>query len=937
MISIATLGVTIDPTGATVGAAAVVAAAGAVVGAFRGITAAQQALAAGRGGFAAMAAAAQSTARGIASAFSRALPGIGSAVGLLARNVIADFRAIGNAVRSTAGFFSQFGLAVNGIQSFFAPLTSTIEKAFSLIKDSVGTAAMFEGLEVGMKGFLGSAEKANKMMQDLRMFSLKTPFEFPDVAKAGSVLLSLGEKAEKVIPVMQRLGDVAALSAKKAAMGGGDVTSIAALATVYSKVRNEAHLYYRDVNQLATQNVPIIESLQLVLNKSRADTLEAIHKGKVGFKEFTAAIEQMTNRGGVAFDQMRLRMDTWNQKISSLKDAWTFVEEAIGKPIIDGLKPLLDDLQSITLNLAAQIRALYPAIRQVVDYIPAAFRVMQQDGGLKLAFQAATDFLSRQLLQLWGYTKAYLGAVFDWIAGNFSAKMKVLASGEFWKGVGEMLVAGAAKALKIIGEGIYKLYSSPVQYIMDQNKAELEAVSQQKRRKDVVDEMNTIYTRQKSNYSEYGGPDSYYGGPDTLGGAARKALDDATLKDLTGELSTLNKTLNEPSASLFPTDAAGVPFKAPNYSDFATDPSAAESEFADKTKWEIFKQKAVDGVKDVWNTLAGLAQQEAMKANKDKLDILNAAEPGDKTSDKSARAAARKAEQADAALNRLRDSMLAKADPAEKYQQEMALIQKLFEAGKISAEKRMTLEEKAQEQYQLNLKKSVDATKKAAQAMETPLQKLAQEWGNLKKQGEQAAVGIAQAFASHMTSSLMDMITGAKSVKQAFSEMAMGIIKDIANITIKLLVEYAISKAIAGYRGGGAGGGGGGILGGIGMLFGIHHEGGVAGGPAPVRLMSGSTLSSARRYHTGGVAGLNPGEVPAILERGEHVMTRREASRQKRRIMGTDRPAEDSRKPHVNINLIDPRQIPAIMMEHPEATLNIINLKSTDVRRILSR
>src|SRR5262249_9195214 len=51
------------------------------------------------------------------------------------------------------------------------------------------------------------------------------------------------------------------------------------------------------------------------------------------------------------------------------------------------------------------------------------------------------------------------------------------------------------------------------------------------------------------------------------------------------------------------------------------------------------------------------------------------------------------------------------------------------------------------------------------------------------------------------------------------------------------------------------------------------HDGGVAGsGRYPRRAGSASAFDGAPRYHGGGIAGLLPNEVPAILERGERVI-----------------------------------------------------------------
>ncbi|WOI30039.1 coiled-coil domain-containing protein [Sulfitobacter dubius] len=69
------------------------------------------------------------------------------------------------------------------------------------------------------------------------------------------------------------------------------------------------------------------------------------------------------------------------------------------------------------------------------------------------------------------------------------------------------------------------------------------------------------------------------------------------------------------------------------------------------------------------------------------------------------------------------------------------------------------------------------------------------------------------------------------------------------------------------------GGGKGGLLGGA-IIPGILHSGGTAGkdGYGHGRSVSPALFNGAPRYHKGGIAGLRPNEVPAILERGERVI-----------------------------------------------------------------
>ena len=52
--------------------------------------------------------------------------------------------------------------------------------------------------------------------------------------------------------------------------------------------------------------------------------------------------------------------------------------------------------------------------------------------------------------------------------------------------------------------------------------------------------------------------------------------------------------------------------------------------------------------------------------------------------------------------------------------------------------------------------------------------------------------------------------------------------------------------------------------------------GGIAGMLGTVRNVNPAMFWGAPRYHTGGVAGLGPNEVPAILQRGEEVLTRQD-------------------------------------------------------------
>ena len=62
------------------------------------------------------------------------------------------------------------------------------------------------------------------------------------------------------------------------------------------------------------------------------------------------------------------------------------------------------------------------------------------------------------------------------------------------------------------------------------------------------------------------------------------------------------------------------------------------------------------------------------------------------------------------------------------------------------------------------------------------------------------------------------------------------------------------------------------------MFASVLHAGGMVGAPGPGRVVPALAFAHAPRMHSGGWAGLRPDEVPAILQRGERVLSRREAA-----------------------------------------------------------
>lgn len=114
------------------------------------------------------------------------------------------------------------------------------------------------------------------------------------------------------------------------------------------------------------------------------------------------------------------------------------------------------------------------------------------------------------------------------------------------------------------------------------------------------------------------------------------------------------------------------------------------------------------------------------------------------------------------------------------------------------------------------------------------------------------------------------------------------------------------------------------------------HSGGVVGGSGMLRSgISPAAFAGAMRYHTGGIAGLAPNEVPAILQRDEEVLTRSDP----RHILngGTGTSAAGSTQSIRNVLVMNPKDLAqAVSGAHGEkVVLTHIKNNAASVRSIL--
>jgi lambda family phage tail tape measure protein len=129
-------------------------------------------------------------------------------------------------------------------------------------------------------------------------------------------------------------------------------------------------------------------------------------------------------------------------------------------------------------------------------------------------------------------------------------------------------------------------------------------------------------------------------------------------------------------------------------------------------------------------------------------------------------------------------------------------------------------------------------------------------------QSQDAASATEQAFATAFSGAEDSLVGFISTGKLEFQGLADSIFADLARTTVRQTLTAPLAGALqSAFAGGG--------------LFGLFHEGGIAGErPPAVRYADAAAFEHAPRYHGGGFAGsgLLPDEVPIIARRGELVV-----------------------------------------------------------------
>ncbi|MDD2199787.1 MAG: phage tail tape measure protein [Bacteroidales bacterium] len=254
--------------------------------------------------------------------------------------------------------------------------------------------ADMEQYQAGLETMLGSAEKATKMLVDLKTMANKTPFETTDLIKASQTMLAFGMSSTDTMSALKMLGDVS--------MGNKD--KLGSLTLAFAQVQSTGRLMGQDLLQMVGQGFNPLQIISEKTGRSMAELKKDMEKGAISADMVTESFKTATSEGGRFYGAMDKQSQTLAGRMSTIKDQFS---ETIGEftssllpvitEVLSGLSDLIDkfnnlsDAQKETIGkIALLLIALGPilaVIGNISKVIGVVVKLIAPSGALRIAIR----------------------------------------------------------------------------------------------------------------------------------------------------------------------------------------------------------------------------------------------------------------------------------------------------------------------------------------------------------------------------------------------------------------------------------------------------------------------------------------------------------------------------------------------------------------------
>ena len=255
----------------------------------------------------------------------------------------------------TKGFESglnKIGATGVAIGNLMADVIKKVAQTISEVgKMGVEYNAQIETYQTALTTLTGSAEKANKIIEQVKKDAAATPFEVASLVKGNQLLISAGLSAE------QARDDILALGNAISATGGGN-EELSRMVINLQQIKNVGKASALDIKQFAYAGIDVYGLLADYTGKTR----EEVSDLEISYEDLTGALKYASQEGGKYFNAMEKQSKTFNGQLSNLKDNFMAFLGEVTIPLFTFLKdevlPIINGILDGTLGIDEGINKL---------------------------------------------------------------------------------------------------------------------------------------------------------------------------------------------------------------------------------------------------------------------------------------------------------------------------------------------------------------------------------------------------------------------------------------------------------------------------------------------------------------------------------------------------------------------------------------------------
>ena len=210
----------------------------------------------------------------------------------------------------------------------------------------------FQAADTAIQTLLGSKEKADALMAQVREYAKISPLEFSDVTSATQMMLGFNIEAERVPRYLQAIGDVSM----------GNTQKFNSLTLAFSQMSAAGKLMGQDLNQMINAGFNPLQIMSEKTGKSIATLKDEMSKGAISAEMVQQAFIDATSAGGRFYNMSENASKEINGQLSMMQDALGSVFNELGQKsegvIMDGIQmttSLIENYETVGKVLAGLV------------------------------------------------------------------------------------------------------------------------------------------------------------------------------------------------------------------------------------------------------------------------------------------------------------------------------------------------------------------------------------------------------------------------------------------------------------------------------------------------------------------------------------------------------------------------------------------------------